>query len=106
MWQEYQKNFFKYGLHFLRELLVYKQTGQQSNRLLEIERKSMEKLAAAVDLSQLLPMIDLTNFALTYMDRNLNIRVQMTSDGIELHHIMKKELTEDKLLTIHYQNSI
>jgi DNA polymerase-3 subunit delta' len=89
--KESQKNFFRYGLLFLRELVFFKQTGSKAIRLIEAEKKSLQKLASTLRFEQILSIISVTESALIDLERNVHTKILLAADSILIHRIMKGE---------------
>jgi len=104
MEKESQKNFFRYGLLFLRELVLFKQTGSQAIRLVEIEKQSVKKLASTLQMDQIVSLINLTDRALMNLERNVNTKILLTADSILIHRIMKGETEKSEPIPFIYSN--
>ena len=89
--RENQKHFFRYGLHFLRELLALQLTGAAHVRLRPDELDSAKKLSAVLTYEQIRPIVGLFNDCIFYIERNANQKVMMLDSSIQLHHIMMEK---------------
>ena len=87
--RESQKNFFRYGLHFLREFLAMKLGGARLTRLRPAELETARKLAGVLSYEQIEPMVDLFNDCIYYIERNANQKVLLLDSSIRLHRFMK-----------------
>lgn len=88
--RENQKHFLFYALHFMRELLVHKVTGQTDLRLQEAERASALKLAGILETDQLEHMVQLLTDCHYYIERNANPKILLLNIGIQLHQFIRR----------------
>ena len=84
--REGQKRFLSYALHFLREMLLRKVSGNNEVRLLGEEKKALEKLKTLVPLSSLQQMIELLGESIFHLERNANSRILMLDNSIRMHN--------------------
>lgn len=96
--REYQKYFLQYGLHFLREYMVLKLTGQVNIRLQAEELKTAQNLTKVIELDQLEKIIKLFTDCAYHVERNANPKVLFLDASINLNKILKRKLSEDVLL--------
>lgn len=89
--RENQKHFLKYGLHFLREFMVLKLTGDGRVRLRANELKTAQNLLPIIELEQIEPMVTLFNDCAYYVERNANPKVLFLDASIRVNGILKKK---------------
>lgn len=89
--RENQKHFFRYGLHFLRELLTLQLAGSAHVRLRPVELETAEKLKTVLNYEQIQPIVGLFNDCIFYIERNANQKVVMLDSSIRLHRFMKQK---------------
>lgn len=87
--RENQKHFFRYGLHFLRELLALQFSGTGPSRLRDNELDAAKKLSAVLSYEQIKPIVSLFNDCIYNIERNANQKVMMLDSSIQLHRFMK-----------------
>jgi len=87
--RENQKQFFLYGLHFLRELLQLKVLPAEPARLGAKEMKTAQNLVKVLQLEQIDQMIGLFTNAAFHIERNANPKILMLDGSIQLSKIMK-----------------
>lgn len=88
--RENQKQFFQYGLHFLREYLLLKTTNKASLlRLQGDELKAAQGMLKVIELDALEDMMQLFNDCSYYIERNAHPKVLMLDCSIQLHEILK-----------------
>ena len=87
--REHQKHFFRYGLHFLRELLALQISGTAYVRLRPNELETAQKLRAVLSYEKIQPIVDLFNDCIYNIERNANQKVMMLDSSIQLHRFMK-----------------
>ncbi|MBK7408499.1 MAG: hypothetical protein IPJ40_10830 [Saprospirales bacterium] len=88
--RENQKHFFRYGLHFLRELLALQLTGAAHVRLRPDELDTAQKLSAVLSYERIKPIVSLFNDCIFFIERNANQKVMMLDSSIRLHRFMKQ----------------
>lgn len=87
--RERQKYFFQYGLHFMRELMVYLLTGNETVRLRNAELNTAKNLAKVVSFEQLEPISQLFNECSYFIERNANAKILGLDASIRMHQIFK-----------------
>ncbi len=87
--REAQKNFFFFGLHFLREMVVSSLDPAHMIRLLDVQRGSMTKLSSLVTLADIRAMIDLAEESIGHLERNASTKIMMLDNSIQLSHIFR-----------------
>lgn len=89
--RENQKHFLKYALHFMREYLLVKLTGNQNLRLQEQELKTAVNLTKVIELDQIQDISKLFDECSYYVERNANPKVLFLDASIELNRILKTQ---------------
>jgi DNA polymerase III subunit delta' len=89
--RENQKNFFRYGLHFFRELLALQLAGAERVRLRAPELETAQKLSAVLSYEKIRPIAGLFNDCIYFIERNANQKAMMLDSSIQLHRFMKQE---------------
>ncbi|MCB0620034.1 MAG: hypothetical protein KDC41_15260 [Saprospiraceae bacterium] len=88
--RENQKHLLRYGLHFLRELVLLKATGREEVRLRPAERETATRLQALVELDQLERIINLLSDCAYHVERNAHPKVLFLDASIRIHHIFQR----------------
>ena len=88
--RERQKYFFQYGLHFIRELMVYLLTGKETVRLRTPELNTAKNLAKVVSFEQIEPISDLFNECSYFIERNANAKILGLDASIRMHQIFNR----------------
>ena len=89
--RENQKHFFQYALHFLREYMLVKITGNENLRLQDQELKTALNLTKVIELDQIQEIADLFNDCSYHIERNANPKVLFLDASIRLNKILKTE---------------
>ncbi|MEM6317734.1 MAG: hypothetical protein AAF960_08690 [Bacteroidota bacterium] len=87
--RERQKHFFQYGLHFMREFMLYKLTGSQQVRLRQPELDTVMKLSKVVAFEKIEPITQLFNDSFYFIERNANPKVLGLDASIQMNHIFR-----------------
>lgn len=87
-----QKQFFTYGLFFLREYTVLKLTGNENIRLRPKELETAKRFTKVVDFEQIEPMMQLFDEAILHIERNGNPKIIMMDCSIQMNKIFRKNL--------------
>lgn len=87
--RENQKHFLRYALHFLREYMLVKLTGNQNLRLQDQELKTALNLTKVIELDQIQDLSKLFDNCFYYVERNANPKVLFLDASIELNSILK-----------------
>ncbi len=90
--KENQKFFLKYGLHFLRELLLVKFSSGGHSRLLAEELTIANKLTNVIDLEQLEDISEILSDCHYDLERNAYSKLLFLDAGISIHRILKKKV--------------
>lgn len=90
--REAQKQFFDYGLHFLREIQVLKSVGAGARpRLMPHELKPAENLARLLDFEQIQSMTELFSDSAYYIERNANQKLLFLDVSLQIHRLMRHQ---------------
>lgn len=87
--RENQKQFFSYGLSFLRELAMLREAGFQKLRLRPDEHQTAQNLSKIIDFKKLERLADLFGAAHFHVERNANPRIVFLDASIKVGSIMK-----------------
>ena len=87
--REKQKLFLRYGLHFLRELMVLILTGNENLRLRGHELETAKRMKNVVKFDHIEPMTLLFNETIFYVERNANPKVLFLDASIRMNKILK-----------------
>lgn len=91
--REFQKLFLKYGLHFIREFLYLKVTGNEHVRLLPTELETAKRMTKVLDFEQVEMINHLFSDCAYHVERNANPKALFLDASIRLHRIMQKTET-------------
>ena len=93
--RENQKQFLRYALHFMREYLIVKMTGNEKVRLQTDELKTAINLTKVIGFDQIQRMTKLLDECFYYIERNANPKILLLDASISMNKILKtKELVE------------
>ena len=87
--RERQKHFFQYGLHFMREFMLFKLTGSQQVRLRKPELDTVTRLSKVVPFDKIEPITKLMNDSFYYIERNANPKLLGLDASIQMNQIFK-----------------
>jgi DNA polymerase III subunit delta' len=87
--REKQKLFLRYGLHFLRELLILTTTGNENLRLRGTELATALKMKAIITFEKIEPMAQLFDECSYHIERNANPKVLFLDASIRMHKILR-----------------
>ena len=87
--RERQKHFFQYGLHFMREFMLYKLTGSEQVRLRKPELDTVRNLSKVVAFEKIEPITQLFNDSFYFIERNANAKVLGLDASIQMNQIFK-----------------
>lgn len=90
--REEQKYFLRYALHFLREYLIMKVSGQDQLRLNEEETKTARRMTSILEFEQVESIVGLLNDAIYAVERNANPKILFLDNSIKLNRILKHQL--------------
>lgn len=88
--RENQKHFLRYALHFMREYMVLKLTGQENLRLQQQELKTAKNLTKVIAFPQIEAITNLLNDCSYYVERNAHPKVLFLDASISIHKILRK----------------
>jgi len=88
--RERQKHFFQYGLHFMREFMVYKLTGSPQVRLRKPELDTVMNLSKVVAFEKIEPITQLFNDSFYFIERNANAKILGLDASIQMNQIFKE----------------
>ncbi len=87
--RERQKHFFQYGLHFMREFMLYKLTGSEQVRLRKPELDTVRNLSKVVAFEKIEPITQLFNDSFYFIERNANAKILGLNASIQMNQIFK-----------------
>ena len=93
--RENQKHFLQYALHFIREYMILKVTGNVDVRLRDAEKKTAQNLSKVIEVDQIAAIADLLNNCTYYVERNAHPKVLFLDASIKLNTIIKRKLVEN-----------
>lgn len=89
--REAQKYFLRYGLHFLREFIQLKLTGNPAQvRLQNSELDTAQKMTKVLEIDQIEPIATLFNTAIAAIERNGNGKLIFADASIRLNKILRR----------------
>ena len=89
--RESQKAFMYYGMHFLREMLLFKLSPKRQIHLLEKETEAMIKMSNLVNHLAIEAMIKLIEENIFHLERNINSKILMLDSSIRIHYLLRNE---------------
>ncbi|MCB0608050.1 MAG: hypothetical protein H6562_01465 [Lewinellaceae bacterium] len=89
--RENQKNFLLYGLHFLREYLALKFTGESEVRLRGEELSTAGKMIPIIGLEQLEKLTHLFSECVYHIERNAHPKILFLDASIQVNQILKQK---------------
>ncbi len=87
--RENQKQFLQYGLHFMREYMVIKTTGNLRVRLLEDELETARKLSKVINFGQIERIVRLFDDCAYSIERNANQKLLFLDTSIQINKILR-----------------
>jgi DNA polymerase-3 subunit delta' len=91
-----QINFYYYGLHFLRQLIFMQFTHSEKVMLTPQETEVARKISSILDASKSEAIMELLNEAIDNVSRNVNMKIALFSDTLEIGQILKGQIHETK----------
>lgn len=89
--RESQKAFMRFGLHFLREMLLQHTKPDHDVRLLEKERIALVKMSKLVEYPSILAMVKMIEENIYHVERNINGRILLMDSSIRLHYLLHNQ---------------
>jgi DNA polymerase III subunit delta' len=87
--RERQKLFLKYGLHFLRELMVLVTTGDKNLRLRGNELETALKMQSVITFNKVESLAKLFDECTYFIERNANPKILFLDTSVNLHKILR-----------------
>ncbi|MBL7818480.1 MAG: hypothetical protein JNL70_25950 [Saprospiraceae bacterium] len=87
--REKQKLFLRYGLHFLRELMVLILTNNENLRLRGNELETAKRMKTVIKFKHIEPMMTLFDETIFHVERNANPKVLFLDASIRLNKVLK-----------------
>ncbi len=88
--RENQKYFLTYALHFMREYMVLKLTGNDQIRLRPNELKTAQNLIKVIEMDQLERIVQLLTDCSYYVERNAHPKVLFLDTSIQMNKLLKR----------------
>lgn len=85
------KNFFEYGLHFLRQLMLSSLSDDIPLQLTSKEKEVVQKMTALIDMKKLEIMAGILNDAIDMVNRNINTRIMLFSDTLTIGEMLRNK---------------
>ncbi|MBK8502047.1 MAG: hypothetical protein IPL46_07480 [Saprospiraceae bacterium] len=89
--RESQKAFMHYGLHFLREMLLYHFNPKHHVHLLDQEKEAMSKMSSLLNYAAIESMINLVEENIFHLERNINSKILLLDSSIRIHYLLRNE---------------
>ena len=90
--RENQKQFVRYSLHFLREYLSLKMTGNNNIRLGSEEQKTAQNLTKVLSFEQVQKIAALLDDCYYHIERNANPKILFLDLSIKMNRILKNQV--------------
>jgi DNA polymerase-3 subunit delta' len=87
--RENQKQFLRYGLHFMREYMTVKMTNNTVVRLRGKELQTANNLTKVIEFDQIEQIVQLFTDCSYYIERNANPKILFLDASIQLNQILK-----------------
>ncbi len=94
--REYQKTFFRYCLHFFREILLIEAGVKDLTRFTDAEFERAEGLGNLLGIDKITGIIELFDKAIFFIERNVNAKILITYVSIFLHRQFKRDSVTHK----------
>lgn len=91
--RESQKHFLQYGLHFMREFLLLKMTGQSVVRLQPRELETAQKMRRVMDFEQVEKITRIMDHCYFAVERNAHPKILFMDASIKINQILKSKIT-------------
>jgi DNA polymerase III subunit delta' len=87
--RENQKIFLNYALHFMREFMVMRETGQTRVRLRPNELATAQNLAKVIDFQRVTKIVQLFDDLFFHVERNANPKILFMDASLKINQILK-----------------
>ncbi len=94
--RENQKQLLSYALHFMREFLVIRMTGNTNIRLQGAELKTAQNMTKVINFEQVERIAQLLNDSYYYIERNANPKALFLDASIQLNTILRRQVAVAK----------
>jgi len=91
--RESQKHFLQYGLHFMREFLVLKMTGQSVVRLQTGELETAQRMLKVMNFEQVEKITKIMDHCYFAVERNAHPKILFLDASIKINQILKSKIT-------------
>ncbi|MBP7803374.1 MAG: hypothetical protein KA109_17230 [Saprospiraceae bacterium] len=85
------RQFLKYGLNFLDQILRYKVTGQEISGFNPDEWKGIKGLSTQLEIEDIRLMSELFNDHIVYIERNANPKILFSALSLNIHQLFSKQ---------------
>ena len=89
--RESQKTFMHYGLHFLREMLLFHLNPEHHVHLLDKEKIAMQKMSGLLKQESIEGMIELIDENIFHIERNINSKILLLDSSIRMHYLLHNQ---------------
>ncbi len=90
-----QRNFYTYGLHFLRQVMFMQLTHTTHVQLTPDEIAIAQKMSSILDPDKIEAISDLLNEAIDNVARNVNMKIALFSDTLDIGAILKGQMKRE-----------
>lgn len=85
------KNFFEYGLHFLRQLMLRSLDTGLTLQLTDKEQEIAAKMSALIDTDKMEKMAEILEDGIDLVNRNISTRIMLFSDTLTIGEMLRKK---------------
>lgn len=89
--RESQKAFMHYGLHFLREMLLFHHNPMHEIHLLDKEKTALIKMSGLLQYPSIESMIKMIEENIFHIERNINSRILLLDSSIRMHYLLHNQ---------------
>jgi len=90
-----QRNFYTYGLHFIRQVMYMQLTKSQNVQLTPDEVEIAQKMSSILDPEKIEAVSEVLNEAIDNVARNVNMKIALFSDTLEIGAILKGQMKRE-----------
>ncbi|MBK8623091.1 MAG: hypothetical protein IPN79_15375 [Saprospiraceae bacterium] len=80
--------FIEYGLHFLRQFILFQYAGQEVVRITDHEKETIQRMQKVIDIPKATAMISVFERQIMAIPRNANLKIMFLTDTLTLGDIM------------------
>jgi len=89
--KEAQKAFLHFGLHFLREMLLFHISPNYAVHLQETEKSALIKMSKILNYQSIEEMINMVEENIFHLERNINSKILLLDSSIRMHYLLRNE---------------